>query len=322
MNPSYPQPPSCNTGVATPPEPQGEPITPATGSPIPPTYTLALDYLSCHIEADVQTVCEGLADYLGVEVKISNPMHGYTHGIQLTAGDEVYARIFYSIGGHPFLQAAGSDAQLVEDAINAKGWAYRVTRKDVALDLYDASWFPILTAAGKAYAEAGTPPMKIEYAGDWHYGKKGRTLYLGARTSRYFFRLYEKGRKEKADPNWIRAEVQINPQSEAEQRYATQCTPGQLWCLRASAVWGKALGLSLDELFEYPTDRQARPRRDTERARRALAMQYGPTLQNWIRDCGGDPVSFVAELLHTVEHQRQVRNWREGPSVNVQELKL
>lgn len=296
------QPPACNTGVDT------------------PTYTVVLDYLAAHVEASVEDVVQRLAAEIGATPRLGRGMHGYSHCAELCSGDDVWTRVFYTPGGTPWLQASGQNAQPIENALRRLGFPYRVTRKDAALDLYDAEWFPVLTQVGKDHATRNAPPLKVEHAGDWQYGIKGRTLYLGSRSSRAFIRLYEKGRKEHCDPNWVRLEVQYNPQGEHEQRQAAQMTAAQVWTLRAFPIFGKAIGIEAAELFDYPAAPLTRRARDQERARRALCDQYGKHIESWLRDCGGDPEAFVAELLHGIEHQRTVRAWKAAPPANAPEL--
>ena len=300
------RPPPCNTGVAT-----------------TPTMTIALDYLACHVEEEAERVVPMLAEEMGAGYRIGRPMHGYGHGAEIVSGDDVWVRLFYNRGSFPFLQASGANASPTERAIRRLGLSYRVTRKDAALDLFDAALFPRLVTAGKAFAAAGSPQLSVEFAGDWQYAQKGRTLYVGSRRSKFFHRLYEKGRKERADPNWIRLEVQYNPDGEIEQRAACEATPGEIFAMRAFAVWAPVLreiGLDPQTVFEWPEHDQPRVRRDVERARRALAAQYGKVIEAWLRDAGGDPQAFVVELLVAVEHQRNVRTWASASPVHLEEL--
>lgn len=311
--PSYPQPPACNTGVATPTHPV------ATS----PTYLVRLDYLACHIDVAVDEAVDKLMAELGCQHKrLARGMHGYSHCCEVMSGDDVWCRVFYSHEGTPFVQASGDNAQPVEDAIRRAKLPYRVTRKDAALDLYDAEWFPVLAEVGKAYAVAHDPQLKVEFAGDWLHRVKGRTLYIGARSSRFFIRLYEKGRKEGDDPNWIRCEVQYNPQDTLAQLAATEMTPAQIWCLRAYAIFGATIGVEPAELFDYVSDLPHVPRirRDEVRARSAVCAQYGKVIERWIRDTGGDAEAFVSALLAGIEHERIVRNRRPGAEVHAPEL--
>jgi Replication initiation factor len=297
------QPPSSNTGVPT------------------PTYTVSLDWFAAHIEREITLLVPELAAELGCQYRLGRPINGYSHAADLVSGDDLWCKVCYSPDGTPWLQATGSNSQPVENAIKRRRWTYRVTRKDAALDLFDAEWFPIIVAALKSHAHDAPRPLKVEYAGDWEYGVKGRTLYVGSRQSRALIRCYEKGRKERADPNWIRVEVQYNPQSESESRSAAEMTAAQIWTMRCFPACGKVIGIEPAELFEYPTDQAlARPKRSQDRARRALCDQYGKTLLQWVRDHHGDAQSFVADLLQGVEHQQRVRMQSRAPLAPVEQL--
>ena len=82
----------------------------------------------------------------------------------------------------------------------------------------------------------------------------------------------------------------------------------------------REIGLDPQTVFEWPEHDQPRVRRDVERARRALAAQYGKVIEAWLRDAGGDPQAFVVELLVAVEHQRNVRTWASASPVHLEEL--
>jgi len=281
-------PPSCNTGVAT-----------------PDCYTVLLDYLACHVETDTGYLSEILCRELHLEARLGRPMHGYTHCAELEHGADVLCRIYYSHDGQPFLQASGESAQVVENVLRQYRLMYRTTRKDAALDLYDSEWFGVLVDVTTRYALSSMPPRKVEYAGDWLHAKKGRTLYCGARTSRTFLRLYEKGRKERTDADWIRCEVEYKPQSEAEQYHASELSAAQVWTLRAYHVWGPVLGFSQAEIIDSPV--VPRRRRDVDRSRNWLANQYGNCLEDWLHEVGGDPCELVGQLLQRIEEQRAAR---------------
>lgn len=305
------EPPPCNTGVATTPTPRA-------------TITVALDYLGCHIEEEAEKVLPRLAEEMGAMYRMGRPAHGYAFGAEIVSGEDVWCRLWFNRKSSPYLQASGTNAQPAEDAIRRCGWGYLVQRKDAALDVFDAALWPLLVAAGKRYANEGHPPLKVEYVGDWEYAKQGRTLYLGSRKSRWYHRLYEKGRKEKTDPNWLRLEVEYKPDAEWERRQACEMTAGQVFAMRGYKPFASVLqsiGLTPEQVFDWPVHQQLRVRRDVERARRALAAQYGKTVQTWLQDCGGDPQAFVAELLVAVEHQRQVREWSHAPTIDLEELR-
>jgi len=290
-------PPSCNTGVATPPD----------AVPLPTTPDVFLDYLACHVDADTGWLVEQLCSALRLEARLGRPMHGYTHCAELEHGADVWARVYYSHDTKPFLQVSGEPSQVFENTLRTLRVRYRVTRKDAALDLYDGEWFGILVGITKDFALSAMPPRKVEYAGDWLHAKKGRTLYCGARTSRVFLRLYEKGRKEGTDPDWVRAEVEYKPQSEAEQYHAAELTAGQVWALRAYHVWGRILGVSQDTFMQLPPRTRPRVRRDVQRSRHALCSQYGKVLEQWLIDCDGDAGALLSEVIEGIQAARAAR---------------
>jgi DNA relaxase NicK len=90
--------------------------------------------------------------------------------------------------------------------------AENITRLDLAVDTYFDPPVPALSA--KIYRDArhmpsvnGKPPKKTLYVDT----EGGSTLYIGARASENFGRLYDKGAKEKACPSgtWWRWEVEF-----------------------------------------------------------------------------------------------------------------
>lgn len=281
-------------------------------------YTVTLDYYACTAHVDPQDLGNRLAAFYGGRVILARPKNGYTHAYGIEVGDETVCEMHTRTPDHPWVFASGARSQDLRDALQWIGCVYEVTRVDVALDLFDAEWFPVLVDHGKRWAtEHG---LVTDQRGDWLNPKRGRTWNLGARSSRDYYRLYEKGRKERVDPNWVRLELEYKPQATDERLAASQATAGQLWAMRAGRVWGRILGMNLEEVFALPETKPTRVRRDVDRARAALAAQYGPTCSTWLRECGGDPVEFVAELMAAIEHQRKVREWAAPPPVNSPEL--
>jgi hypothetical protein len=197
-------------------------------------------------------------------------------------------------------------------------FGFEVTRMDAALDLYDAEWFPILVDQGKRWANEHR--LTTDQRGDWLNPAKGRTWYLGARSSRFFHRIYEKGRKERVDPNWVRCEIEYKPHSREERASAGYLSAAQLWAMHAGPIFGRVIGLDLGEVFALPVHKPERVRRDVDRARGALCAQYGKVLGVWLQECGGDPVALVADLMAGIEHQSRVRDWQQAPVVESPEL--
>lgn len=92
----------------------------------------------------------------------------------------------------------------------------RITRLDLAHDDIEGKYLDIdqlneIETAGGFY-RFGKPPS-VTLAGDWKYNdrdNKGRTLYVGSRTSDRFLRAYQKG-KQLGDKGskWVRLEVEL-----------------------------------------------------------------------------------------------------------------
>lgn len=93
----------------------------------------------------------------------------------------------------------------------------RITRVDLAMDDFTCPFFNVDKAV-EIYKEGGFKPVRgaspgVSTAGDWITGKdlKGRTLYIGSRSSGKFTRIYEKG-KQLGDPDskWTRWETELH----------------------------------------------------------------------------------------------------------------
>jgi len=280
------------------------------------TYTTTLDYLAGTVSTEFPELLAALENYYGAKRQRIKGRNGYTDGYALMTGDETVCEAHCRADEHPWVFATGWRSQALHDCLRGSGLGWYVTRMDAALDVFDCSLFPVMVDAAKRWA--ASRDMVTNLAGDWIACERGRTFYLGSRSSRCFHRIYEKGRKERTDPNWLRCELEYKPQSKDERFSATVLTAPQLWAMHAGPIFGECLGLDLGEVFQsFPT---ARPKRDYERSCQALAAQYGKTIQRWMRDTGGDPVAFVAELLAAVEHQQSVRLWQSAPNPRYPEL--
>jgi DNA relaxase NicK len=283
---------------------------------MPHTYTTTLDYLAGTVLVPTAELLAGLENHYGAHRQRIKGRNGFPDGYALMTGEHTVCEVHSRDGEHPWTFATGWRSQALQDFLRGSQLPWYVTRMDAALDVFDAALFPVLCDAAKRYAAARD--MVTNLAGDWIACDRGRTFYLGSRSSRCFHRIYEKGRKERADPNWVRCELEYKPQSKEERVSATVLSAPQLWAMHAGPIFGECLGLDLSEVFEsFPS---ARPKRDYERSCRALASQYGRTIQRWLNDLGGDPVAFVAELLAEVEHQQAVRQWQSAVNPNYPEL--
>jgi len=166
---------------------------------------------------------------------------------------------------------------------------HRVTRADAAIDLVRAGAFNKLSKAMLRFALE--KKLTITQIGDWERGKS-RTLYLGSRRSPVMWRLYEKGYKEGADPRWVRLEVEVKPKGEKGFLVAEK-SPYELF---SACRWSTELAalLRLPEATRFAVG-TVRTLSTKERARLALAQQYGPVLRDWLQQASTDE-RFLAEL--------------------------
>lgn len=138
---------------------------------------------------------------------------GYDFGLEYFFADCVYFKLFH--GGHnadrPFILSSGNSSEslrfvLLQLIKNIPLANFKITRLDIAIDFIDSK-FERLSYLLDVHASASN--IKSSVAGDFMRGVDGRTLYLGSRQSRFFFRLYEKGIESSGVKDHIRAELEI-----------------------------------------------------------------------------------------------------------------
>lgn len=163
------------------------------------------------------------------------------------------------------------------------------TRVDVAHDVYEHEQ-TFTYVAKKAIGFAKKRGLKINQRGDWTTGgERGRTLYIGSRTSLVQLRIYEKSWHPEADPalrttlpNWYRFEFEFKPKDKSKRLQASGYTPSQ-WL--NSVKWVA----DICKLFDIDMEASQRLRRsdnepDFERALRHMANQYGKVFDRLFRE--------------------------------------
>lgn len=93
--------------------------------------------------------------------------------------------------------------------------SYGVSRADVRMDMCDPAAWEYLYSLSADFALARK--IKTNSVGDWLTGEKGRTFYIGSKTSVVQTRIYEKGKEAGGNPDWVRLEAQVRP-SKADQK--------------------------------------------------------------------------------------------------------
>lgn len=115
---------------------------------------------------------------------------------------------------------------------------YSVTRADVRVDTLTEGAFDYLYQCCKDLSDLVN--IKREMQGDWDVegSPSGRTYYVGGKTSSVQLRLYEKGKKERGDKNWVRLELQVRPSKKAGKQKAASYSPREFWY---AARWSSLL---------------------------------------------------------------------------------
>jgi len=126
-------------------------------------------------------------------------------------------------------------------------------------------------------------------AGDWEdFPEKGRTLYLGSKTSTTRLRLYEKGKQPEyvhlERPNWTRIELQVRPAKTAKFEYI-HLSPIQVW---GASKWSRTLAESVlnEHVDPHPAGTTYRLT-DRQNALRWMVKQYEKHLVGEAEDLGG-----------------------------------
>jgi DNA relaxase NicK len=155
--------------------------------------------------------------------------------------------------------------------------------------------------------------IQTEHQGDYDRAEKGRSYYLGSKSSSFRAVLYEKGIESAAEiaaagmpprPNLCRLEGRLRPQHSDAKVAASVLSPEEVWgCCR----WGPAL---LRQLFSSSIQRvQMSEYRvpDTVLSRRAMAKQYFRTIGDMIAEADHDHDALgkmLAELYDSIERDR------------------
>jgi hypothetical protein len=216
-------------------------------------------------------------DFLSVE-RVSPRVRQYIHAVNLKRGDRVIMHLCWggsNIGLHVI--STGSISHDVANWMKDKFLGlYGVSRADVRIDFTNEGMFDHLVKVACDFAIQRK--VKTNHQGDWLTGKAGRTLYVGSKDSVVQVRIYEKGKKEGGDPNWVRLEIQVRPSKSHSKETAAAFVPFQFW---QSSKWSHDL---MNIIFVSDSEREVDTlgtvwrASDMERSLMALVSQYGNTL--------------------------------------------
>lgn len=86
----------------------------------------------------------------------------------------------------------------------------RVTRIDLALDLFDSGGHVLdIFHAWKCNQVATTARTVTIFSREGVTEDKGATVYIGSRSSEKYTRIYDKGKEQNTDLDWIRIEIEL-----------------------------------------------------------------------------------------------------------------
>jgi hypothetical protein len=263
-------------------------------------YSISVDCVSATVHDDVEALCSRLGTLLGTSPFPGRPLPGlgYAHAAQLQQASGHTRALLMHGGQHdkPHVYAIGKEAYdspaLYEALQTAYAGRWLPSRLDLALDLDHPEAFDLVVP--QFIAAATRRDMTLSQMGDWIRGK-GRTLYVGARSSRSLIRVYEFNACHGYGPP-CRIELQIRPKSSTREFIATR-TPTEL--LYSSDVINVVVtGLDLDlEVEAGPLSPGARPPSDLDRKLNWLALQALPSLLKVLAEVGGDPVGLLDAIM-------------------------
>lgn len=210
----------------------------------------------------------------------------YQHAAEIRRGDQRIIHLCWggcNVGVH--LLSSGQFAHDVYQWLREIfSGGYAVSRADVCLDTVEPGMFDYLTRCQVRFANDCR--ITQDQAGDWlkEGSPAGRTLYLGSMKagSKALTRTYEKGKQLNQDPNWVRFEVEVRPQSAKSKELLSEMNP---FAVMMSVKWVQRLVLEMLhdhglDLRMFQTISTSWSASDEQRAYMALIRQYGKRLKH------------------------------------------
>jgi hypothetical protein len=286
--------PVCNTGVHPPIE--GAPFADAS----------RFDWYRATVPAHPQLIVDACLEMAG-EGAFAVEGKGRFNYLRSTtvevAGDRVATILHGGSNGHPNVEASGDRAPALADLVRRHG-PHRVTRADVAIDLYGDRAFRDLEGLALRIADKhGLTMRKIANPRD---ETAGETVYLGSRHSVVFARVYEKGKADAGrygdvEPavlhRWVRCEIEVKPQKDMKAVAAT-LAPHEFWGISA---WTQQLAEDAFNMAPDPIPFHPRRTASDDRAFRFMCDQYRNLLRRRVEHLhGGDRMALAREILSAI----------------------
>lgn len=244
------------------------------------------DWYSCTLapEVDGASVVEHMGVVLDAAVVPASPRHGYAARAVLQQGRRTLLSVSWG-GSQPraLVETSGASAKLVVPTIRSLFPSHRVTRCDSRIDFDQADAFSLLS--GAAHRVASRRGIQTRVAGDWIDKVRGRTLYVGGKSSEVQCRVYEKGKQlpEFERPDWVRSELEWRP-GRGRRDVAASLPASAVW---GAGRWARELCQEMTGVGVLPVEGSNWQEPDDLRARNALLKQYGGILSRWAVETGG-----------------------------------
>lgn len=258
--------------------------------------------------ADAVGLIAGAMGYTGFKVDMGKGYHHFSDRVSFTddSGSQ-FASVLWggSHGDRVMIEVKGEATPAVVERLRSD-FPHRCTRVDSCADFDAPRAFERLYRQCRQVKRA----HKIigGKAGDWEdFPEKGRTLYLGSKSSVARARLYEKGKQQEYShlnrPDWARLEVQVRPAKDAKAEFAT-LSPIEVW---GAARWTRELAaLALQNHVDpHPAGTTYRLS-DRDTALAWMCRQYGAHMASLADDLG-DWQSVGLTLREMIAEQQQAR---------------
>lgn len=264
---------------------------------------LFFDWYSASVDASPNYLITMLKTvYKTVTLEPARPKYGYTHSDRalLPDGKTAFTLLYGGAtqGTNTLVYSSGDNAHKFALTIRDLFPDHELTRADIAIDFDDGGAYLSLFQHGiRAARSVGVSNSFIGEAGTElsEHTVRGRTLYLGSRSSASMVRIYEKGKKDdKTRPDWVRAEMEIKPQNR-DARYAL--AKASILEMVGSTRLGRAFYSALGDVpVSAIRPGTVRSKTDHDRAMDALRSQYHNTIAEELRRNGGDLLQLAVTL--------------------------
>lgn len=269
---------------------------------------MIFDHYQIGVNLGPETVIRDLKTFFkDSDSEPAKPHHGYEYCRNIVRGGTRLASVSWGGNTGDAVKVEVSGSSYPHDfacwAQEHHDWHNRfyVQRADIAIDFDEEKAFEIIQRMARNVAEEHG--LKLDYRGDWDRGI-GRTLYLGARQSPNYLRIYEKGYEQRqkgiipdASTDWVRVEFELKPKGKIMRQQFACMSPEQML---GGAQWVVDVlqCLTDSDVQRFTGMGSVHRKTDDERAIRHMMKQYNSRVQSMIKTKGGwdQFTDYLAEL--------------------------